>query len=314
MRIVNLGLALVFAGAAAVLVGLAAPSSSSRPRALSAKLASWQSVGGCGAGASSGTSGGVKWIGRNVRGGLFHVECQVNYVEMPYGYNFVGTTLVSHDLTDRWNLGVSVPYLYKYMNNPFATGVDLANKGPGDVNVLLTRKLGATGTLNATLMVGAPTGTSDVAYKMQVLQQDRQLGLGKPTASFVLDKVFDNLWGPVVVGGTLNWRGGENELSSYRAPSASTYAYASYLLGSFAPAVGVSLMGFKGLDKDAGEPQAMPLVTASANVSIEWAFDTMALLLGASIPYELGVRSPTVDSHNQLGAWVVALGVAFAAF
>src|SRR6202008_418693 len=58
------------------------------------ELASWQTVGGCGAGASSGTGAGVKWVGRNVSGGLFHVECQANYVKTTYGYNYVGTTLV----------------------------------------------------------------------------------------------------------------------------------------------------------------------------------------------------------------------------
>ncbi|HEY0712728.1 MAG TPA: hypothetical protein VGF45_08650, partial [Polyangia bacterium] len=42
-------------------------------------LASWATIGGCGAGASSGSGAGIKWIGRSVSGGLFQVQCQGNY-------------------------------------------------------------------------------------------------------------------------------------------------------------------------------------------------------------------------------------------
>ena len=277
-------------------------------------LASWKSVAGCGAGASVGTGGGVKWIGRNVRGGLFRLECQANYVKMPYGYNFVGTTLVSHDLTTRWNLGVSVPYLYKYMDNPYDVGVDIANKGPGDVNVLLTHRMGALQTWNLTLAVGAPTGTHDVKFRTETLPQDRQLGLGRPTASIVLDHTIDNDWGPVVLGGTAGYRGGTNDLGSYRAPSASLYSYASYLLGPFAPAIGLTATGFYGLDLDLGQEQALPLVSVAASVSLEWSSDWVAVLLGASFPYDYGVHSESIDTYNRFGAWTVALGVAFAMF
>jgi hypothetical protein len=277
-------------------------------------LASWRSVAGCGAGASVGTGGGVKWIGRNVRGGMFRLECQANYVKMPYGYNFVGTTLVSRDLGTRWNVGVSVPYLYKYMNNPYDVGVDIANKGPGDVNLLVTRRLGALQTWNLTLAVGAPTGTHDVKFRSETLPQDRQLGLGRPTASLVLDHTIDNDWGPVVLGGTAGYRGGTNDLGSYRAPSASLYAYASYLLGPFAPAVGLTGTGFYGVDLDLGHEQALPLVSVAANVSIEWSSDWVALLLGASFPFDYGVHSEAITTYNRFGAWTLGLGAAFAMF
>src|SRR5262245_26924323 len=39
-------------------------------------LAVWESIAGCGAGSSTGI-GGIKWIGRNVSGGLVNVQCQV---------------------------------------------------------------------------------------------------------------------------------------------------------------------------------------------------------------------------------------------
>jgi hypothetical protein len=61
----------------------------------------------------------------------------------PYGYNYVATSLVSTDLTEKWNLGVSVPYLYKYMRDPYQIGIDVSNQGLGDVNLLLTPQAGA---------------------------------------------------------------------------------------------------------------------------------------------------------------------------
>jgi hypothetical protein len=277
-------------------------------------LASWQTVGGCGAGASTGTAGGVKWIGRSVRGGLVHVECQANYVAMPYGYNLVATSLVSYRLDDRWQLGIGVPYLFKYMRDPYQVGVDLANKGPGDVSLMGTRRFGATNAWAATLTVGLPTGSNDIAYKREQLWQDRQLGLGKPTAMLTLDHTVDNLWGPIVLGGVGSWRGGENEYGSSRAPTASTYAYASYLLGPFAPAAGLSLTGFFGTDRDRGQPQAVPYASLAANLSLEWATDSLALLIGASLPLDLGVHSETVPTQTRLGAWTVAVGAAFAPF
>jgi hypothetical protein len=275
-------------------------------------LASWQTVGGCGAGASSGTGGGVKWIGRNVRGGLVHVECQANYTDTPYGYNVIGTSLITYDVTDSWSLGASVPYVYKFMVNPHQLGYDLANKGPGDVNLLTTYELGATNAWDVTLSVGLPTGSYDVQYKMTPILQDQQLGLGKPTASLTLDHTTDHLWGPTVLGGNVNWRGGENDVGSYRAPTASLYGYASYLLGPFAPAAGLTVTGYAGNDRDRQTEQALPRASVAANLSLEWATDWIALLLGASFPYDVAVHSDTVKSHNRFGAWTLAFGVAFA--
>jgi hypothetical protein len=306
------------AGSAAAITACARPAwidaAAVAPRS-SIALASWQTIGGCGAGASTGGVGGVKWIGRNVRGGLIHVECQANYVDVPEGYQVVGTSLVSADVSPRWNLGVSVPYLYKYMVDPFKVSVDLANKGPGDVNVLLTRRLGATNDWNVTLSAGMPTGTHDVAYRSEPLRQDWQLGLGKPTAALIVDHTLDNLWGPVVLGGTANWRGGENQDGNYRAPSASVYSYVSYLLGPLAPGAGLSLTGFADNDRDRRSPQAGPRATLAAHLSLEWATDWVAVLVGASLPIDFAVHSPTVASYNRFGyGRTVALGLAFAPF
>lgn len=278
-------------------------------------LASWQTIGGCGAGASASGVGGVRWIGRGVRGGYVNVESQGNYVKVGYGYNYVATTTLSHDLTPEWTLGLGVAYLYKFMIDPYQLGYDLANKGPGDVSLMLIRRLGEANQWRAVLTGGVPVGSHNVAWRSPSnrLQQDRQLGFGKPTGSLALERTFDGLSGVSVVGGSASWRGGENEFQSYRAPSSSVYAYTGYLLGPFVPAVGLTLTGFAGNDRDAGEVQPMPRGLATPQVSLEWSNDWVALLLGATVNYNLyidPIHTPGQARHG-LGAWVVALGLAF---
>jgi len=277
-------------------------------------LSSWQSVGGCGAGASAGTVGGVRWIGRHVRGGLINVESQASYVYTPYGYNLVGSSLLTHELTPAWKIGLGVPYLYKYMRDPYKVGVNLANKGPGDVSLLLAHRLGTANTWLVSATVGVPTGAHDTRFRMQALPQDRQLGLGRPTGALMIDHTSDNLWGPVVFGASGNWRGGENALHSYRAPTVSTYSYFGYLLGPFVPAAGVSLTAFLGKDRDAGEEMAVPLASVAGQLSLEWATDWMALLVGFQLPYDYRVSSSTVRTTSRFGSWIASAGLAFTAF
>jgi len=304
-----------------LLVASLAPAFQARLDHLGPLLASWETIGGCGAGASTGTGGGIKWIGRNVTGGLFHVELQGAYLHTDYGYNYIATALVTHDLDPNWNLGLSVPYLYKYMRDPYGLGVDVVNQGPGDLAVLLTRRLGAIHDWSTTLSVGAPTGAHDAYFRSMtnILPQDRQLGLGPHTttvvtAALIVDHTIDQGWGPTVVGGTLNWRGGTNELQSYRAPSASLYSYAGYLIGPLVPALGVTVTGAGGHDRDEGAEQSTPLFTVAANASIEWSTDWLAVILGGSLPYGYTNSVQSAPAAWATAPWVVALGVAFAPF
>ncbi|HEX2658239.1 MAG TPA: hypothetical protein VHU40_08210, partial [Polyangia bacterium] len=93
-----------------------------RLRELEPLLASWQTIGGCGAGAGSGTGAGIKWIGRNVSGGLFNVQEQLSYTKLgTVDYperDYVANTLINADLGEKWNLGVNIPLLYKYLTDP----------------------------------------------------------------------------------------------------------------------------------------------------------------------------------------------------
>jgi hypothetical protein len=286
--------------ACSVLAAVGAPSGSS-----GALLASWQMVAGCGAGASTGTGGGIKWVGRSVTGGLFQAQCQANYVRLDDGYNYVVNTLVNANLSDKFSLGVNIPWLYKYWRDPFSFGYDVSNEGWGDTAVMVTRRLGAINATSLTLSLGIPTGGHKAANRMAPLRQDKQMGHGKFTGGAMVDHTFDNLWGPAVIGATVDYRGGTNDLDSYRAPTASAYAYAGYLLGPFVPVAGLTVTGVREKDRDQQRVQDLPLLTVAANASIEWSTDYFALLLGASIPF---------DVKGKMQPWTAGLGLSLSPF
>lgn len=283
-----------------------------RVRWLAPLLASWQTVGGCGAGSSAGAGASVKWIGRSTTGGLFQTQILGSYVHLAEGvlfssgYNLSLTAQVTRDLGEKWNIGVVVPYLYKYYRDYHELPVDISNAGIGDVNLLLTRRLGPINATSITASVGLPTGAYDTQYKMDYLTQEKQLGLGRWSGSLTLDHTLDQTWGLIVLGGSGSYRGGENALGNYRAPAAGLWAYSGYFMGPFVPALGLSVNHFFGHDRDRTLEQDSSLTTVNGNVSLEWSSDYVAILVGASIPY-------TVPGFN-LDPWVVALGMTFSPF
>jgi hypothetical protein len=282
----------------------------SAPAPAGALLASWQTVGGCGAGSATGI-GGIKWIGRNVSGGLVHVQSQGNYTRLTGGYSFVLQNQVSADLGPQWNLGVVVPFLYKTIENYSSTGYMLSNGGVGDINFLASRRFGAINDTTLTLSLGVPTGTSQANCQVSAnkvyfncLPQDRQLGTGTLSGAVLLEHTVDNIWGPVVYGATLGYPGPENSIHNYRAPSASAYGYAGYLLGPLAPAVGLSVTQFLGHDRDNGFATERGMTMLAGNASLEWANAWVAVLVGVSVPV----------SGQGLEPWTAGLGLAFAPF
>jgi hypothetical protein len=201
---------------------------------------------------------------------------------------------------------VNVPWLYKYWREPYGPGLDISNEGWGDVAVLLTRRLGPINATTVTASIGIPTGGHAAAdARGSVLRQDKQMGHGKLTAGLIVDHTFDNLWGPVVIGGTVDYRGGENERGAYRSPAGSLYSYAGYLLGPFTPAFGLTFNHFRSEDRDNGFPQPRPGSTVAVNASLEFATEYIAFLLGGSQPFDLkGARQP----------WLVGLGASISPF
>src|SRR6266567_2716899 len=63
-----------------------------RVQKLGPLLASWETIGGCGAGGTGGAGVGVKWIGRNTAGGLFQSITQANYIRLNNAYNYIVTS------------------------------------------------------------------------------------------------------------------------------------------------------------------------------------------------------------------------------
>jgi hypothetical protein len=282
-----------------------------RAARLAPLLASWETIGGCGAGSSVGT-GGIKWIGRNTSGGLFGVQVQGNYTagydsqrHLDAGYGFTVLNQISKDLGEKWRVGIIIPYVYKYVTNPVGLGFDVSNRGLGDINALVTRRLGAINDTMVTLSIGFPTGTYDAGLSGgSPFTQDKQLGAGRFSGTALADHIFDNIWGPSVIGGVLNYPGGENAIQNYRSPSATVYAFAGYFLGPFVPAAGLSATRYRDHDRDRTMPSGRPLTLAAMNASIEWSNAYAALLVGFSQPFAQNGREP----------WTAGLGLSVAPF
>jgi hypothetical protein len=292
-------------------------------------LASWQTIGGCGAGSGSASSAGLKWIGRNVSGGLVNVQEQASYSNIgtaPYNeYNLFLNTFVNADVGEKWNVGTIIPFVYKYLDDPlhFAPSipaVNYSNGGIGDISLLVTRRFGRINDTSLTGILGLPTGKWDATYTTggTYLNQNAQLGFGKPTGALVLDHTMDQVWGVAVVGAVAAYRGGENKLNSYRAPTASLYSFTGYFLGPFVPSFGLILSAYKGHDIDVNSEQTTPIVSLAAQAGIEWSTDSFAIMVAGTLPYKYD--DIFVDESGQPRSpfgfmpWTLSLGVSVAPF
>jgi len=289
---------------------------------LSGLLSSWETIGGCGAGSSTGAGGGIKWIGRSATGGLFQLQTLGTYTHLNQGagYNLSLSTQINRDLGEKWNLGFSVPLLYKYYHHPYSMlDVDISNSGIGDVSAFLTRRFGEINATSLTLLVGFPTGTYDASYKNDPLTQEKQLGAGRPSGSLTLDHTIDKTWGVIVLGGAFAYRGGENKVGNYRAPAASVYGYSGYFAGPWVPSLGLSVTRFFGVDRDRGIDQLVQAMAVTGTFSIEWSTDWLAILAGVSLPYgweTYGKVEGGTNSNMPPGfqPWTVGLGFTVSPF
>ncbi len=291
-----------------------------RVQRLSGLLAGWETIGGCGAGSSTGNGGGVKWIGRSTTGGLFQLQSQASYTHLDDGYQVTVNTQLSRDLGDRkWTLGASVPVLYKYYRDYYGLPVDISNGGLGDVGAFITRRFGEINATSLTLSAGFPTGTHKARYKNDYLTQEKQLGLGRFTGSLTLDHTIDKEWGLGVLGGSFGYRGGENELGNYRAPVGSVYGYVGYFAGPWVPSLGLTLQRFFGNDRDRGLDQQQRLSSVAGTVALEWSSDSLAILAGVSLPFGFEpAGAPPGGSADPLRPgfepWTAAIGFSVSPF
>lgn len=290
-------------------------------------VASWQTVGGCGAGSGGGSNIGLKWVGRNVHGGLFNVQEQSTYTKVGKDhnpeYNLFINTLITADLAEKWSVGTNLPYVYKYLVDPLGGGswgepVDYSNSGFGDMSLLCTRKFGRINDMSLTGTVGLPTGTYRTEIGTSRLKSSQQIGFGRPTFGLTFDKAFDEVWGLWLLGGSANYRGGKNKIDSYRAPSGSLYSYVGYFLGPLVPAAGLSITGYTDHDRDVNEVMYTPLASIAANLSLEWSSDWIAVLVAGSYPYGYHGASKAAPGNywktwHSL-PWTVSLGISVAPF
>jgi hypothetical protein len=287
---------------------------------LSGLLSSWETIGGCGAGSSTGAGGAVRWIGRSAHGGLFDQQVMASYLRLDDGYNLGLSAQFSRDLSDEWNIGLSVPMLYKYYRDYYGLPLDISNSGFGDVSALVTRRFGEINDTALTLSLGIPTGVHDGKYRNDYLTQEKQLGAGELSGGLALEHTLDRDWGVAVFGASASYRGGENDLGNYRAPVASAYGYGGYFLGPWVPSLGLTMQRFLGVDRDRGLDQQVQLMSVTATLALEWSTDWIAILAGASLPYGWeGSASPDGAAENTLlGAgfqpWTVSVGMSVSPF
>jgi hypothetical protein len=302
-------------------------------------LTSWQTVGGCGAGSGGGSNIGLKWIGRNVHGGLFNVQEQSTFTKIGSNkypeYHFFFNTLISRDFAEKFNLGVNLPFAHKYLVDPQHLGsewvapIDYSNTGFGDMSLLFTRKFGRINDMSLTASIGFPTGKYREKFDAnERLHPGQQIGFGPSTTlgpfgsvvntfGLTFDKTFDEVWGLWLVGASANYRGSKNKIENYRAPSGSLYSYVGYFLGPLVPAVGLSLTGYTGHDRDVNAVMYTPLVSVAANASLEWSSDWIAVLVAGSYPYgyhgHQATEGTTWNAWHSL-PWTVSLGVSMSPF
>ena len=298
------------------------PALSLRVRRLEGLLASWETIGGCGAGTSTGAGGGIKWIGHSTSGGFFQLQELATYTRIQGAGDYILSlnNQVSKDLSEKWNFGVSVPILYKYYHTPFfGITSDFSNSGVGDMSVFLVRRLGEINDWTVTASLGLPTGTHDVSYRGTPFSQEKQLGIGKLTGGAAIDHTLDEIWGTIVLGGSFSYRGGQNELGNYRAPVGNLYAYSGYFVGPFVPALGLTLNRFFGVDRNLNAEQQEALFSVSGTFSLEWSTDWLAILGAVSLPYGWDVGGKQDEGGSNplrpgLQPWTVGLGVTMSPF
>ena len=263
-------------------------------------LASWGSIGGCGASGGSGSpGGGLKWVGRNVSGGSLDTQA-IATQSTSRGSDYRTLALrLGMALTPKWRLALNVPVLNKVGDvTVLGIGKTAHLSGFGDVSLDLGVKLGAIGSQHLSLVVTAPTGSSDAVRQGVVLPQHLQLGTGVPGASLMYEHTRDRDWGLVLLGGTVSYGGWENRVGDFRAPSATAYAHAGYLWGSWVPSAGLTVFAKASRDRERGSdrlPAADPRLMLMPSVGLEWSSEWVAVLPGFILGLSpRGIQSLTV--------------------
>lgn len=288
-------------------------------------LASWGNVGGCGVSGAATSTGGVKWVGRGVTGGLVDVQCILSQSIFPDGaQQSTFSTRLGTSIGYKWLVAATVPFRYNHENITIWDEEKEAHlPGFGDLSLEVTRKLGITNAHTVTLSLALPVGAHDAVRKGVVLPQRMQLGTGVMGVSAVYEYTRDFDWGPTIFGGNVFYGGWENSIDEFpgmgdfRGSGASGYVYAGYLLGPFVPSVGLNLTTKITGDRERDLALAgQPMVMVSPTLAVEWSIDWLAILLSASLQLSLLEGSAALfggagdwKAVFELETWTVGLGV-----
>jgi hypothetical protein len=251
-------------------------------------LASWRTVGGCGAGGGSASAagGGIKWIGRNVTGGALDAQVLSTQTFADGNqYTSIASRLAMHP-RDRLTLALNVPVVIKAGEVTVLGQTRQARiAGFGDVSLEGAYRLGAIGAHQLTLTVALPTGSADAVRQGIVLPQHLQLGSGVPGATGQYELTRDQVWGLLLFGASASYGGWHNDIGDWRAPSATAYAHVGYLLDRWAPSAGLTLFAKPTHDRERGAARPAdrdPLFMLVPSLGLEWSNDWIAVLPAAT--------------------------------
>jgi hypothetical protein len=289
-------------------------------------LAAWGNIGGCGVSGAATSSGGVKWVGRGVTGGLVDVQCILSQTGFPGdgAQQSTFSTRLGTSIGYKWMVAATVPFRYNVEDVQNQFGIDVGEvhlPGFGDISLEGTRKLGITNAHTVTLSLSIPVGSHDAVRRGVVLPQRMQLGSGVMSVAGVYEYTRDFDWGPMIFGGNVFYSGWENSIkergNDFRGSGAAGYVYAGYMRGPFAPSVGLNLTTKITGDRGDGFPmEGQPMVMVSPTVAIEWSIDWLAILLSASTQFSLFEGSNALfggagdwKAVFELETWTIGLGV-----
>ena len=273
-------------------------------------LASWGNIGGCGAGGGSASTpgGGIKWVGRNVTGGLLDVQCLPSETEAHGNWFSTVSTRLGVSPAQRWGLALYAPVLYKVGDVTVLGQTKTARiAGFGDLSLEISRKLGPSESHYLALIGSAPVGAHDAIRQGIVLPQRLQLGSGVLGATAQYQYTRDRDWGLMLLGGTVSYGGWENSIGDWRAPSATASTHVGYIVGPLVPSAGLTLFGKPVHDRERGASRSEssdPLVMLVPAFGLEWSSDWVAFFLGGT----LGL------SYHGLESTTVGLGVSSSLF
>lgn len=258
-------------------------------------LASWGNIGGCGVGGASSATGGVKWVGRGVSGGLVDVQCTTTQTLMlRNGYQSTVNLRLATGYFDKWVFAAQAPFRVNVQDvDVYGTAKTALLPGWGDAGVEVTRKLGMANNSSLTLSLNFPTGSSDAVRQGVVLPQQMQLGAGTLTGGLTFEHTQDKDWGLLIFGTSIAYGGWENSSGDLRGSSASAYLYSGFILGPFVPSLGLAYTTkFTGDRERYVRLPDQPMVFLTPSIGLEWTTDMLGLLLAFSAPLSLtGVES-----------------------